>query len=159
MKDFPGSEPYHSAEPKTRVARPQILEPRPQSPDICDDDMEFRANLWPQPSDSQQYFCAPAPVSPSSRPRSPWGKLDPYDSSEVETPALPLPLSGWVLKGRGRARKRAWGRRVGMCIKCFRRTFLFCIRPGSGVSALKALETQSSSRDRRPVQRPQMGPR
>lgn len=94
VKDFPGSEPYHSAESKTRVARPQILEPRPQSPDLCDDDVEFRGSLWPQPSDSQQYFSAPAPLSPSSRPRSPWGKLDPYDSSEVETPALPLPLSG-----------------------------------------------------------------
>lgn len=97
VKDFPGSEPYHSAESKTRAARPQILEPRPQSPDLCDDDVEFRATLWPQPSDSQQYFSAPAPLSPSSRPRSPWGKLDPYDSSEVETPDLPLLLSGWVV--------------------------------------------------------------
>ncbi|XP_029401815.1 septin-4 isoform X1 [Mus pahari] len=82
VKDFPGSEPYHSAESKTRVARPQILEPRPQSPDLCDDDVEFRGSLWPQTSDSQQYFSAPAPLSPSARPRSPWGKLDPYDSSE-----------------------------------------------------------------------------
>ncbi|XP_037057126.1 septin-4 isoform X1 [Peromyscus leucopus] len=82
VKDFPGSEPYHPPEAKTRVPRPQISEPRPQTPDLCDDDLEFRATLWPQPSESQQYFCAPAPPSPSSRPRSPWGKLDPYDSSE-----------------------------------------------------------------------------
>ncbi|XP_040605366.1 septin-4 isoform X3 [Mesocricetus auratus] len=82
VKDFPGSEPCHPAEAKTRVLRPQIVEPRPQTPELCDDDLEFRATLWPQPSESQQYFCAPAPLSPSSRPRSPWGKLDPYDSSE-----------------------------------------------------------------------------
>ncbi|XP_051046485.1 septin-4 isoform X4 [Phodopus roborovskii] len=82
VKDFPGGEPCHPSEAKTRVPRPQISEPRPQSPELCDDDLEFRASLWPQPSESQQYFCAPAPLSPSSRPRSPWGKLDPYDSSE-----------------------------------------------------------------------------
>lgn len=115
VKDFPGSEPYHPAESKTRASRPQILEPRPQSPDLCDDDVEFRATLWPQPSDSQQYFCPPAPLSPSSRPRSPWGKLDPYDSSEVETPALPLPLSGWVLKDLGRA-EREPGVGVWACV-------------------------------------------
>jgi hypothetical protein len=147
VKDFPGSEPYHSAESKTRVARPQILEPRPQSPDLCDDDVEFRGSLWPQPSDSQQYFSAPAPLSPSSRPRSPWGKLDPYDSSEVETPALPLPLSGVGAERPGEGRKRAWGRCVGLCIRCVRGTFLFCISPRSVVSALKALETESNSRD------------
>ncbi|ERE68016.1 septin-4 isoform 1 [Cricetulus griseus] len=82
VKDFPGIEPCHPSEAKTRVSRPQISEPRPQTPDLCDDDLEFRATLWPQPSESQQYFCAPAPLSPSSRPRSPWGKLDPYDSAE-----------------------------------------------------------------------------
>lgn len=96
VKDFPGSEPCHPSEAKTWVSRPQISEPRPRSPELCDDDLEFRATLWPQPSESQQYICAPAPVSPSSRPRSPWGKLDPYDSSEVETPALPMKFSGWV---------------------------------------------------------------
>ncbi|CAO2644720.1 Septin4 [Lemmus lemmus] len=82
VKDFPGNEPCHPSEAKTRVSRLQISEPRPQSPELCDDDLEFRATLWPQPSQSQQYICAPAPLSPSSRPRSPWGKLDPYDSSE-----------------------------------------------------------------------------
>ncbi|XP_041520505.1 septin-4 isoform X5 [Microtus oregoni] len=82
VKDFPGSEPCHPSEAKTRVSRPQILEPRPRSPELCDDDLEYRATLWPEPSESQQYICAPAPLSPSSRPRSPWGKLDPYDSSE-----------------------------------------------------------------------------
>ncbi|XP_017655998.1 septin-4 isoform X2 [Nannospalax galili] len=82
VKDFPGSEHCHQPEAKTRVSRPQILEPRPQAPDLCDDDLEFRPTLWSQSSDSQQYFYAPAPLSPSARPRSPWGKLDPYDSSE-----------------------------------------------------------------------------
>lgn len=105
VKDFPGIEPCHPSEAKTRVSRPQISEPRPQTPDLCDDDLEFRATLWPQPSESQQYFCAPAPLSPSSRPRSPWGKLDPYDSAEVETPVLPMPFSGWVQKDPGRAQR------------------------------------------------------
>lgn len=101
VKDFPGSEPCHPSEAKTRVSRPQISEPRPRSPELCDDDLEFRATLWPQPSESQQYISAPAPLSPSSRPRSPWGKLDPYDSSEVETPALPMPLVGGCRKTQG----------------------------------------------------------
>ncbi|KAM6164284.1 septin-4 isoform 3-T3 [Rhynchocyon petersi] len=89
VKDFPGSEGCRPQEGKTRVSRPQIPEPRPQipepksqAPDICDEDLEFRPPTWCQPSDSQQYFSAPAPLSPSARPRSPWGKLDPYDSSE-----------------------------------------------------------------------------
>ncbi|XP_062072145.1 septin-4 isoform X2 [Lepus europaeus] len=82
VKDFPGNESCHPSEAKTWVSRPQIPEPRPQTPEIYDDDLELRPPSWPQASDSQQYFCAPAPLSPSTRPRSPWGKLDPYDSSE-----------------------------------------------------------------------------
>ncbi|XP_021271093.1 uncharacterized protein LOC110407590 isoform X2 [Numida meleagris] len=35
----------------------------------------------PRPLDPQQLIMAPPPPSPS-RPRSPWGQLDPYDSSE-----------------------------------------------------------------------------
>ncbi|XP_021104400.1 septin-4 isoform X4 [Heterocephalus glaber] len=82
VKDFPGSESRHPPEAKTRVPRPQIPEPRPQAPDLYEDDLELRPPSWPQSSDSQQYFCTPIPLSPSTRPRSPWGKLDPYDSSE-----------------------------------------------------------------------------
>ncbi|XP_025851810.2 septin-4 isoform X2 [Vulpes vulpes] len=82
VKDFPGSESCHQPEAKTWVSRPQVLEPKPQASDLCQDDLEFRPPSWPQPSDSQQYFSASAPLSPSARPRSPWGKLDPYDSSE-----------------------------------------------------------------------------
>nr|KAF6417088.1 hypothetical protein HJG59_016295 [Molossus molossus] len=82
VKDFPGNESCHQPEAKAWVSRPQVPEPRPQAPDLCQDDLEFRTPLWPQTSDSQQYFCASAPLSPSARPRSPWGKLDPYDSSE-----------------------------------------------------------------------------
>lgn len=93
VKDFPGNESYHQPEAKTRVSRPQVSEPRPQAPDLYEDDLEFRTSSWPQPSDSQQYCSASAPLSPSARPRSPWGKLDPYDSSEVEPPTLPLPFS------------------------------------------------------------------
>ncbi|XP_032354292.1 septin-4 isoform X1 [Camelus ferus] len=82
VKDFPGNETCHQPEAKTWVSGPQILEPRPQASDLCQDDLEFRPPSWPQPSDSQQFFSASAPLSPSTRPRSPWGKLDPYDSSE-----------------------------------------------------------------------------
>lgn len=109
MKDFPGSESYHQPEAKTWVSRPQILEPRPQASDLCQDDLEFRPPSWPQPSDSQQFFSASAPLSPSARPRSPWGKLDPYDSSEVEPPplcpALPLPFTGLVQEDPGREQR------------------------------------------------------
>ncbi|XP_014974631.3 septin-4 isoform X1 [Macaca mulatta] len=82
VKDFSGNESCHPPEAKTWASRPQVLEPRPQAPDLYDDDLEFRPPSWPQSADNQQYFCAPAPLSPSARPRSPWGKLDPYDSSE-----------------------------------------------------------------------------
>ncbi|XP_031790113.1 uncharacterized protein C17orf47 isoform X3 [Piliocolobus tephrosceles] len=82
VKDFSGNESCHPPEAKTWASRPQVPEPRPQAPDLCDDDLEFRPPSWPQSSDNQQYFCAPAPLSPSTRPRSPWGKLDPYDSTE-----------------------------------------------------------------------------
>ncbi|XP_039103258.1 septin-4 isoform X1 [Hyaena hyaena] len=82
VKDFPGSESCHQPEAKTWVSRPQVLEPKPQAPDLYQDDLEYRPPSCPQPSESQQYFSASAPLSPSARPRSPWGKLDPYDSSE-----------------------------------------------------------------------------
>lgn len=87
------------------MSRPQVLEPKPQAPDLYQDDLEFKGPSWPQPSDSQQYFSASAPLSPSARPRSPWGKLDPYDSSEVEPPALSLPFSGLVLEDPGREQR------------------------------------------------------
>ncbi|XP_029768970.1 septin-4 [Terrapene carolina triunguis] len=45
------------------------------------DEKELRPFSRPRPLDFQQHIAAPAPLSPS-RPRSPWGKLDPYDSSE-----------------------------------------------------------------------------
>ncbi|XP_004747342.1 septin-4 isoform X1 [Mustela putorius furo] len=82
VKDFPGSESCHQPEAKTWGSKPQVLEPRPQAPDLYQDDLEFRTPSWSQASDSQQCFSASAPLSPSARPRSPWGKLDPYDSSE-----------------------------------------------------------------------------
>ncbi|XP_055983292.1 septin-4 isoform X3 [Sorex fumeus] len=81
VKDFPGSDTCHQREARPRVVRPR-QEPKPHAPDFCEDDPELRTPSWPQPCDNQQHFCAPAPHSPSARPRSPWGKLDPYDSSE-----------------------------------------------------------------------------
>uniref|UniRef100_A0A8V1AMU0 Septin 4 n=2 Tax=Gallus gallus TaxID=9031 RepID=A0A8V1AMU0_CHICK len=42
---------------------------------------DVRSFSHPRPLDSQQLIMAPPPPSPS-RPRSPWGQLDPYDSSE-----------------------------------------------------------------------------
>lgn len=43
---------------------------------------DVRSFSHTRPLDSQQLIMAPPPPSPS-RPRSPWGQLDPYDSSEV----------------------------------------------------------------------------
>lgn len=107
VKDFPGNESCHQPEAKTWVSRPQVPEPRPQAPDLYQDDLDFRTPLWPHPSDSQQYFSASAPLSPSAsaRPRSPWGKLDPYDSSEVEPPVPSLLFSGWCRKTQGGSRE------------------------------------------------------
>eukprot|EP00075_Anas_platyrhynchos_P012550 XP_027301803.1 septin-4 isoform X1 [Anas platyrhynchos] len=45
------------------------------------DDRDARPFSRPRPLDAQQLITAPPPPSPS-RPRSPWGQLDPYDSSE-----------------------------------------------------------------------------
>ncbi|XP_040389047.1 septin-4 isoform X2 [Cygnus olor] len=45
------------------------------------DDRDTRPFSRPRPLDAQQLITAPPPPSPS-RPRSPWGQLDPYDSSE-----------------------------------------------------------------------------
>lgn len=112
MKDFPGSESCHPPEAKTRMSRPQIPESRPQAPDLYEDDLALRPPSWPQASDSQQYFCTPTPLSPSTRPRSPWGKLDPYDSSEVERllPCLCLSVGGYR-KTQGGSREN-----FGVCV-------------------------------------------
>ncbi|XP_015736283.1 septin-4 isoform X3 [Coturnix japonica] len=45
------------------------------------DEHDLRSFSRPRPLDTQQHIMAPPPPSPS-RPRSPWGQLDPYDSSE-----------------------------------------------------------------------------
>ncbi|XP_059003356.1 septin-4 isoform X4 [Mustela lutreola] len=108
VKDFPGSESCHQPEAKTWGSKPQVLEPRPQAPDLYQDDLEFRTPSWSQASDSQQCFSASAPLSPSARPRSPWGKLDPYDSSEVEPPALGLRWAGAGRPREGAERSRVY---------------------------------------------------
>ena len=158
MKDFSGNASCHPPEAKTWASRPQVPEPRPQAPDLYDDDLEFRPPSWPQSSDNQQYFCAPAPLSPSARPRSPWGKLDPYDSSEVEPPALHLPFSGLLQEDRGQGAEC-----VCVCVCVF---VCVCVSGTSfsPVSALaprylppRALEICSFSKGRRPSWWPQMG--
>lgn len=45
------------------------------------DERDARIFSRSQPLDVQQHIAAPPPPSPN-RPRSPWGQLDPYDSSE-----------------------------------------------------------------------------
>uniref|UniRef100_A0A670YUE8 Uncharacterized protein n=1 Tax=Pseudonaja textilis TaxID=8673 RepID=A0A670YUE8_PSETE len=48
------------------------------------EEKEQKAFYRPHPLDlKQQHMAAPAPPSPS-RPRSPWGRLDPYESDEVK---------------------------------------------------------------------------
>ncbi|XP_056362525.1 septin-4 isoform X3 [Oenanthe melanoleuca] len=50
-------------------------------PDEGSDERDARIFSRSRPSDFQQHIAAPPPPSPN-RPRSPWGQLDPYDSSE-----------------------------------------------------------------------------
>ncbi|XP_032860389.1 septin-5 isoform X1 [Tyto alba] len=50
-------------------------------PDEPTDERDARIFSRSRPSDFQQHIAAPPPPSPN-RPRSPWGQLDPYDSSE-----------------------------------------------------------------------------
>ncbi|XP_041900846.1 septin-4-like isoform X2 [Corvus kubaryi] len=50
-------------------------------PDEASDERDARLFSRSRPSDFQQHIAAPPPPSPN-RPRSPWGQLDPYDSSE-----------------------------------------------------------------------------
>lgn len=52
-------------------------------PDEASDERDARLFSRSRPSDFQQHIAAPPPPSPN-RPRSPWGQLDPYDSSEVQ---------------------------------------------------------------------------
>lgn len=58
------------------------------------DDRDARPFSRPRPLDAQQLITAPPPPSPS-RPRSPWGQLDPYDSSEVRA------VGPWGVGGLG----------------------------------------------------------
>lgn len=53
-------------------------------PDEAIDERDTRIFSRSRPLDFQQHITAPPPPSPN-RPRSPWGQLDPYDSSEVKT--------------------------------------------------------------------------
>ncbi|XP_063029841.1 septin-4 isoform X3 [Melospiza melodia melodia] len=50
-------------------------------PDEGSDERDARIFSRSRPADFQQHIAAPPPPSPN-RPRSPWGQLDPYDSSE-----------------------------------------------------------------------------
>ncbi|KAK2537594.1 hypothetical protein Q9233_002898 [Columba guinea] len=50
-------------------------------PDEAIDERDTRIFSRSRPLDFQQHITAPPPPSPN-RPRSPWGQLDPYDSSE-----------------------------------------------------------------------------
>lgn len=52
-------------------------------PEEGNDERDARIFSRSRPPDFQQHIAAPPPPSPN-RPRSPWGQLDPYDSSEVQ---------------------------------------------------------------------------
>ncbi|KAG6921886.1 septin 4, partial [Chelydra serpentina] len=89
LKEFPSGESFRKVEPEEgkRAHGQGPIDPGMFSSvawPIADellDDKELRPFSQPRPLDFQQHIAAPAPPSPS-RPRSPWGKLDPYDSSE-----------------------------------------------------------------------------
>uniref|UniRef100_A0A8C3XQF9 Uncharacterized protein n=1 Tax=Chelydra serpentina TaxID=8475 RepID=A0A8C3XQF9_CHESE len=100
LKEFPSGESFRKVEPEEgkRAHGQGPIDPGMFSSvawPIADellDDKELRPFSQPRPLDFQQHIAAPAPPSPS-RPRSPWGKLDPYDSSEVRGLSLPPGLS------------------------------------------------------------------
>ncbi|KAH1179042.1 hypothetical protein KIL84_000373 [Mauremys mutica] len=91
LKEFPSGESFRKVEleegkraPGQGPVDPGVFSSVAQP--IADellDEKELRPFSRPWPLDFQQHIAAPAPLSPS-RPRSPWGKLDPYDSSEVQ---------------------------------------------------------------------------
>ncbi|XP_028938155.1 septin-4 isoform X2 [Ornithorhynchus anatinus] len=64
--------------------RPEPEEPSSRDPEALPaaPEPDPRPPARPWPPDGHQHISAPAPLSPLTRPRSPWGKLDPYDSSE-----------------------------------------------------------------------------
>uniref|UniRef100_A0A8C4JHA7 Septin 4 n=8 Tax=Palaeognathae TaxID=8783 RepID=A0A8C4JHA7_DRONO len=85
LKDYPGGENLRKVEPEE-----SRRDSGPGNPfsgigrapaDDPTDEKDARPFSRPRPLDFQQHITAPAPPSPS-RPRSPWGQLDPYDSSE-----------------------------------------------------------------------------
>uniref|UniRef100_K7G774 Septin-type G domain-containing protein n=1 Tax=Pelodiscus sinensis TaxID=13735 RepID=K7G774_PELSI len=90
LREFPSDESFRRAEPEEGQRAPGQghVDPsevpsvaRPGANELLDQ-RELKPFSRPRPLDCpQQHIAAPAPLSPS-RPRSPWGKLDPYDSSE-----------------------------------------------------------------------------
>ncbi|KAM8797424.1 septin-4 [Eudromia elegans] len=83
LKDYPGGENLRKVEPEeirrdSGPSHPFSSTGRAAADEPADDARPFSRS---RPMDFQQHMAAPAPPSPS-RPRSPWGQLDPYDSSE-----------------------------------------------------------------------------
>lgn len=77
-------EPGHSVCSVGRVPSDELI-----------DERDSRIFSRSRPSDFQQHIAAPPPPSPN-RPRSPWGQLDPYDSSEVQD----VSLGRWGAQGK-----------------------------------------------------------
>nr|XP_009676505.1 PREDICTED: septin-4 [Struthio camelus australis] len=85
LKDYPGGENLRKVEPEESRRDPGPGHPfssvgRAPADDPVNE-KDARPFSRPRPLDFQQHITAPTPPSPS-RPRSPWGQLDPYDSSE-----------------------------------------------------------------------------
>ncbi|XP_063002882.1 septin-5-like [Elgaria multicarinata webbii] len=95
LNDYPAEETFRRVDPdRTRKEEgPSREEPEMfasaalrTTPHEAGEEKDLKAFHRPRPLDlkgqqQQQHMAAPAPSSPS-RPRSPWGRLDPYDSDE-----------------------------------------------------------------------------
>uniref|UniRef100_A0A8D2IS24 Uncharacterized protein n=1 Tax=Varanus komodoensis TaxID=61221 RepID=A0A8D2IS24_VARKO len=85
-------------------------------PDAAAEEGGLKAPHRPRPLDlkqqqQQQHVAAAAPLSPS-RPRSPWGRLDPYESDEVRRPGR----LGSARLGQGWA-VGPWTPKDGLCAR------------------------------------------
>ncbi|XP_010136505.1 PREDICTED: septin-4-like, partial [Buceros rhinoceros silvestris] len=86
LRDCPPADSPRKVEPSESRREPGHSVGRVPSDEPVDE-RDSRIFSRSRPSDFQQHIAAPPPPSPN-RPRSPWGQLDPYDSSEVQDVSL-----------------------------------------------------------------------
>lgn len=86
LPSLPGTPTLHRPIPSYPVGSPVV----PHRPNRMALDTEFQP--LPLRRQLMSQVSLDSPLSPSSRPRSPWGRFDPYDSPEVCFCRLVLPV-------------------------------------------------------------------